>query len=792
MTNESDPQKSRYTWVIAMLLAIVIAALLWDPGQPGAPTKPPTKPNSEEASSIEPDEIQKSAAELLAEQARLDQSLWADEVAAQKHEQPFVKLWDRLRNADNPWETLASFEFDSITFPRRTETRDEGFGLKSTRYEPRTNRVARAEAQSWIRGLQGKGFRLEQSEWHHARFERQTNGPARSQFNVTLHVAGPEQRRIVFKGKIDVTWQPSTDPEREPRVADIHISQLDSLERSGKPAFSEQTLPLTNIRVALPVIARDLDNDRRSEIIVPAHNVILWNKGDFKFERATLMELYPEDLTTEQMMIASGKMAAVMDEFTGDQLVDLVVALPPHGVFLYAMQTNGRYSAPPRRILSPDAELRFPSVITSGDINGDGRTDLWIGQYKESLFAGELPDPIFDANSGYPAFLLINEGEGRFADRTEAAGLGARRRRWTYSASFWDFDTDGDLDLITVNDYSGVDAYANDGKGNFTTVTETFVDERSNFGMGHAIVDLNRDDRMDFFVTGMSSTTARRLEALGLGREEFPEIQRLRMKMAYGNRVYFGRGQGRFRQPDGIKDQLARTGWSWGVGVLDFANDGWPDLYIANGHISKQTCRDYCTRFWTHDIYLDSSKPKELRSTVMKEIDKAWIGSGASWNGFEKNVLFLNRGGKRFISAAYPMGIAFEYDSRAVLVDDFDLDGRQDLLVGQLDSTGERPFESLHLYRNQWEDNGNCIGFCLRPKAGQSVIGTRIVIQTTSGQQSTVLVNGDSFYAQHSATRLFGIGKDVHVRSAEIIWPDGTRRVLKHPRINQYHVVASE
>ena len=786
MTQQSDSENSKSPWAIGLVAVVIVVALVWDPGK----TEPPAAQPERIEEPLDESELKKDAAELIAEQQKLDESLWADEVEAQRYEQPFVKLWDRLRNSKQPWEDLASFGFDYVAWPIGLDTVDEGFELTAMGFRLNTNRVQRAEAQGWVRRYAEKGYRLEQSEWHHARFEKGTNGSPLSEFSVTLNIAAPGDRRIVLKGKIEVTWKGATAADSSPEAEGILIKELNLLERTGKPAFQEFPLPLTQIRVALPVLARDLDNDRLSEIIVPAHNVILWNKGNFKFERSTLMELYPADLSTEQMMIASGKMAAVMDEFTGDDLVDLVVALPPYGVFLYEMQKDRRYSAVPRRLLPEDAELRFPSVITSGDVNGDGRTDLWIGQYKESLFAGELPNPIFDANSGYPAFLLMNDGDGKFSDKTDAAGLGGRRNRWTYSGSFWDFDRDGDLDLITVNDYSGVDAYANDGKGKFETVTDSFVDERANFGMGHAIVDLNRDDRLDFFVTGMSSTTARRLEALGLGREEYPDIQRLRMKMAYGNRVYFGRGNGSFRQPE-IKDQLARTGWSWGVGVLDFGNDGWSDLYIANGHISKQSCRDYCTRFWTHDIYLDSNKPKQLRSAVMQTIDNDWIGSGASWNGFEKNVLFLNKGGKRFVSAAYPMGIAFEYDSRAVLVDDFDLDGRQDLVIGQLDSTGARPFESLHLYRNQWEQNGNCIGFCLRPGPGLSINGTRIEIQTTTSKQSTVFVNGDSFYTQHSGTRLFGIGKDVHVRSAEITWPDGSKQTLEHPRINQYHVITA-
>jgi enediyne biosynthesis protein E4 len=787
MTNQTKADNSKAPWVVGAVMAAAAIFFLVQPDRPPAPPTPVGTPAAPTADSA----LKESIVRLLAEQQKLDESLWADEVDAQRYEQPFVRLWDRLRSSKNPWEELAAFGFTEAGWPGKQSVTKEGSGLVSTSFGGAVNAVARAEVLGWLRSFSRKGYKLVQSEWHHARFEKSTNGPPRSDFNVTLHISAPTDRQIELKGKLSVEWKTPTGTDEAPIAEKLIATEVQMLERTGKPAFQEHELPLLKLRVALPVMAHDVDGDRLSEIIVPAHNVIMANKGGFKFERSTLMDIYPEGLTTEQMMIASAKMAAVLDEFTGDDLPDLVVALPPHGVFLYEMQSDRRFSGMPKRILTAGADLRFPTVITSGDINGDGRTDLWIGQYRESILSGELPEPIFDANSGYPAFLLVNEGQGRFAEKTDIAGLGERRNRWTYSGSFWDFDSDGDLDLITVNDFSGVDAYQNIGQGTFTTVTEKFVDERANFGMGHTIADFNRDGHLDFFVTGMSSTTARRLEALGLGREEFPEIQRLRMKMAYGNRAYFGSGNGTFVQPE-LKDQLARTGWSWGVGVLDFGNDGWPDLYVANGHISKQTCRDYCTRFWTHDIYLDSSAPKEVRATMFDEIDRNWIAAGASWNGFEKNVLFLNRNGKRFISAGFPMGVAFEYDSRSVLVDDFDLDGRQDLLVSQLDSTSRRDVESLHLYRNVWEENGNCIGFCLRPGGGMSAMGTRITIESAMGKQSAVIVNGDSFYTQHSTTRLFGLGKDTHVRKATITWPNGKTTIMEHPKINEYHVVKTD
>jgi len=65
-----------------------------------------------------------------------------------------------------------------------------------------------------------------------------------------------------------------------------------------------------------------------------------------------------------------------------------------------------------------------------------------------------------------------------------------------------DLDTDGDLDLLVVSDFAGIDVYANDGWGHFTDVTARWMPERHAFGMAHAIADLDGDGRSDILVTG--------------------------------------------------------------------------------------------------------------------------------------------------------------------------------------------------------------------------------------------------------------------------------------------------
>mgnify|MGYP003336824970 CR=1 FL=1 len=94
------------------------------------------------------------------------------------------------------------------------------------------------------------------------------------------------------------------------------------------------------------------------------------------------------------------------------------------------------------------------------------------GQYKLPYVAGQMPTPYYDANDGFPGYLLRNDGHGNFTDATAASGLASKRFRRSYSASFVDLDEDGDVDLVVVSDESEPGVFA------FGRVPDDFV-ERS-------------------------------------------------------------------------------------------------------------------------------------------------------------------------------------------------------------------------------------------------------------------------------------------------------------------------
>jgi hypothetical protein len=323
------------------------------------------------------------------------------------------------------------------------------------------------------------------------------------------------------------------------------------------------------------------------------------------------------------------------------------------------------------------------------------------------------------------------------------------------------------------------------------------VDERASFGMSWTMGDYDLDGKQDLYVVGMSSTTARRLEQLELGRDEFEKHQAMRMKMAYGNRLYLGGEGGKLAQAD-FADQVARTGWSWGSTSFDYDLDGDLDLYVGNGFLSRKSARDYCTTFWRHDIYTgDSKTDPELDAFFKDEFQRA-ITEGVSWNGFEHNKLFRNTaidaaGAKPgFVEVGWPRGAALEEDSRAVISDDLDLDGRPDLVVALSraragEVSGESLEERVVVLRNTLVDEPRYI--TVRLGTGRATVGAVVEIRTSARTHLRKRVLGDSLQSQHAPAWTIGLAADETVEEVTVTWPDGTRKKLHKPSVNSQVVL---
>ena len=727
-------------------------------------------------SSVAVDGARGQGSDFAGQRAELDRTAWSQERLAQEHEAAFIALWDSLRTQPRARPALAAFAFDELTIGSPTEDARHDWDIVEARFGEPTRALDREQWSTLLRLWEKEGLFLEQSEWHHERFYPPEDGSAaRSLIDVALHVSDRAvDRRLVVSGLLAVTWSARRDAAGHFVPAVIDASGLTLIERPGVPAFAEAAV-LEAGTLLSPLISADLDDDGLDDLVAAGSNLLYRNR-DGRFEPEPLLAYPPRGGNVEVALLA---------DFTGDADPDLIVGGPEQFLGFY----DGDRGFPlPGRAISTHM-LRHPKAMSAGDIDADGDLDVWVGQYKIPYNQGQMPTPYYDANDGFIAYLLRNDGDGSFRDVTADAGLEAKRQRRTYNGSLADLDGDGDTDLLVVSDFAGIDLYHNDGTGRFSDVTSEIIGETATFGMSHTFGDYDADGRIDLYVIGMSSHTARRLDYLGLGRDDYPVHNRMRTAMSFGNRLYLGTDDGGFRVAPNT-DRVARTGWSWGVASSDFDNDGDDDIYISNGHISGDSARDYCTTFWTHDVYTGDSDPDPVLARFFDRAIDSWYGAGNSWNGFEHNQLYLSDAGRAFTEIGYLMGVAFEFDARTVLDLDVDADGRMDLLVSEWSRAHER--ERVHVMRNQWPTRNNWLGIRLRGAPGISPIGARITLRSTRGERTRWVYTGESFDAQRSSTRIFGLGGVDQVEAVQVRWPNGHLTTLTGPEINRYHQITPQ
>ena len=728
--------------------------------------------------------------------SKLNETIWKPEAESQVRELTFVKLWDDLRAMKHDWSPLANFDFTKLRIGELGAARGHDLGIERREMGEATITLDPAGWRALIKKWRAASIRIIETEWHQASFEPANEGrSARSLFKVVAHVVDEaKQTRHILRADLRVQWNPKSEAGGRYGVDGMTVEALTLLSRKGPaPLVTKHVIdvlkdnpgvtpPKSNDinlwgRVYPPsLVLQDLNGDHLPELITGGGNLIYWNRGNFKLE--------PQELLKGNNGFNH---AIVFADFTGDGHVDLFTLNPWKNLEVIPGDGKGNFTpANLESVLPGGLHMKNISCHAVGDVDGDGHLDVFAAQYRSAFKSGVTPSPYYDAKDGHPAYLLLNDGTGRFTDATARAGLALKRQRRTYSSSLVDLDGDKDLDLLVVSDFAGMDLYLNDGKGKFTDVTEQLGEHRFSFGMSHSLADFNGDGKLDIYMVGMGSTTARRLDGMNLRRQGFKTVQDARTAMGYGNRLFLGDGRGGYRQAP-YNEQVARSGWSWGSTPWDFDNDGDRDLFVANGHLSGKSCQDYCTTYWTRWIFEEVKQANPLSDTLIQKSMSRLMSSEISWNGFEHNVLFMNEGGGKFQNIAFLMGVSHESDCRSVVSGDIDNDGRPDLLVveGVRRGTDQQREGYIQVIQNLLTTGNHWIGVHLE---GQP-IGAVVSVVQGGKRQILPIVTGDSYNSQHAASAHFGLGKLESVEALEVRWPNGKVTLVKNPAIDIYHII---
>ena len=237
-------------------------------------------------------------------------------------------------------------------------------------------------------------------------------------------------------------------------------------------------------------------------------------------------------------------------------------------------------------------------TMTAADVDEDGLLDVYTCGYNPSAAndrtgaMGE-PVPFHDANNGGANTLWRNLGNWEFEDITARVGLDVDNTRFSFAASWEDYDNDGDLDLYVANDYGRNCLYRNEGKGlKFRQIAAELDLEDTSAGMSTNWADFNRDGWMDLYISNMFSSAGNRIAFQPQFQTGTTDDVRTRFqRMARGNTLYQADGKGGFT--DVSMDMEVWMGrWAWSSAFTDLNNDGLEDILVANGFITTEDTGD--------------------------------------------------------------------------------------------------------------------------------------------------------------------------------------------------------
>ena len=259
----------------------------------------------------------------------------------------------------------------------------------------------------------------------------------------------------------------------------------------------------------------------------------------------------------------------------GDQ--DLVVAT----IAMIAFAENLNNQAFKLRGGFPGAP--YPFSLSAADFDLDGDLDIYTciygagNQPKKRGFEASSPTPFNDAENGGRNVLLSNLGGFQFADVTREVGLDQNNTRWSFSASWEDYDRDGDPDLYVANDFGRNCLYQNNN-GEFSNIARRAGVEDMAAGMSVSWGDSNRDGAPDLLIGNMFSSAGQRVSYQR-------NYEAGKKKMARGNTLFIASKDG--FQDASIASGITNGGWAWSSGFADLNNDGWQDLVVTNGYLSN-------------------------------------------------------------------------------------------------------------------------------------------------------------------------------------------------------------
>ena len=422
---------------------------------------------------------------------------------------------------------------------------------------------------------------------------------------------------------------------------------------------------------------------------------------------------------------ASHSLGATVGDYDNDGDADLYVSNYGLKVF-YRNNGDGTFSS--MESAPGTKDFRVGAGVSFLDVDADGNLDLYVANYIKFSYEKVVKRLIF----GIPAApgpkdyepdnhqLFRSNGDGTFSDISMESGIGLQPGPGMGVVTF-DFDRDGDTDIFVCNDSAENFLWENDGKGRFAEiallvgVAYDYAGSRQ-ASMGVDCGDIDRDGWLDLVATNF--------------QDEIPNVYR-NFQGKYFDDLCVSYGLG-----------VATQSVKWGVGLSDFDNDSFLDLFMACGH---------------------------LIDTVELLDDSIHFAN--------RNQVFRNLDGKRFVdvSATAGEGLQIKKASRGLGCEDLDNDGDLDVVILNLNSIPTILRNDTLPAEKHWIQLG-LSGIT----ANRDAAGTQVLVHTNNGDQLQEVHRGRGYQSHYANCLHFGLGDAAAVEYVEVNWHGGEKEVFRN------------